>query len=372
MGGMTFCFFPRMEQQRGLLLFLLGLQLLLMGALLCPDHHRHGFTSSLRFLTQDKPEGGEELPFVVRESSPGIPRQDVYSNISQIHRVDIRREDLPSCPIVSPYISGPLKVMIPENLTMEQVVEKNPLVELGGQYQPPNCWTRHHTAIVVPYYGQAQHLQHLLFHLHPFLQRQQLHYAIYVVNQVNNTAFNRGKLRNVGFWEAMQEDGWDCVFFHDVNLLPEDNRNLYICDIFPAHVSVAIDKFNYKLPYQGYLGGVFALRPVHYRKINGFPNTYWDWDREDNDIAARLELNGMLLSRPHLLYGRYHMLEEGLDPSHEQSPKSPGFLAEIQSRWQQDGANSLGYTLLSKELQPLYTNLTVDITVPAPGAPVPS
>lgn len=74
--------------------------------------------------------------------------------------------------------------MIPENLTMEQVVEKNPLVELGGQYRPPDCWTRHHTAVVVPYYGQNQHLRHLLFHLHPFLQRQQLHYAIYVVNQV--------------------------------------------------------------------------------------------------------------------------------------------------------------------------------------------
>ena len=65
-------------------------------------------------------------------------------------------------------------------------------------------------------------------------------------SQVHNTAFNRGKLRNVGFWEAMQEEEWDCVFFHDVNLLPEDDRNLYICDIFPAHVSVAIDKFNYK------------------------------------------------------------------------------------------------------------------------------
>lgn len=65
-------------------------------------------------------------------------------------------------------------------------------------------------------------------------------------SQVHNTAFNRGKLRNVGFWEAMQEEEWDCVFFHDVNLLPEDDRNLYICDIFPAHVSVAIDKFDYK------------------------------------------------------------------------------------------------------------------------------
>lgn len=55
----------------------------------------------------------------------------------------------------------------------------------------------------------------------------------------------------------MQEEDWDCVFFHDVNLLPEDNRNLYICDVFPAHVSVAIDKFNYKLVE----GGRLLARP---------------------------------------------------------------------------------------------------------------
>nr|XP_010998208.1 sialic acid-binding Ig-like lectin 6 isoform X3 [Camelus dromedarius] len=310
----------RMEQQRGLLLFL-GVQMLLMGALLYQSHHRRSFTSFLRSLIQDKPEDGEELPFLVQVSSVGIPYQDVYSNLSQIHPLDISDEDLPNCPIISPYINGPLKVLIPENLTMEQVVEKNPLVELGGQYRPPDCWTEQHTAVVVPYCGQGQQLQQLLFHLHPFLQRQQLHYAVYVVNQVNNSPFNRGKLRNVGFWEAMQEEDWDCVFFHDVNLLPEDDRNRYVCDVFPAHVSVAIDKFNYKLPYQGYLGGVFALRPIHYLRINGFPNTYWGWDQEDNEIAARVKLSGMLLSRPHLLFGRYHMLEEGQYPSHKQSPQ---------------------------------------------------
>ncbi|XP_014649797.1 PREDICTED: beta-1,4-galactosyltransferase 3-like isoform X2 [Ceratotherium simum simum] len=318
----------RVEQQRWLLLLFLVVQLLLMGAFLYQNRHHHSFTSFFHFLIQERPEGREELPFLVQISPPGIRYQDVYSNLSQIQPMDISEEDLPNCPIISPYINGPLKVMIPENLTMEQVVEKNPLVELGGQYRPPDCWTRHHTAVVVPYYGQAQNLQHLLFHLHPFLQRQQLHYAIYVVNQVNNTAFNRGKLRNVGFWEAMQEEDWDCVFFHDVNLLPEDDRNLYICDIFPAHVSVAIDKFNY-----------------------------------------RLKLSGMLLSRPHLLFGRYHMLE-GQDPSHKQSPQTPGLLARIHRRWRHDGLNSLGYRLLSKEVQPLYTNLTVDISPPAPGAPV--
>lgn len=96
--------FPRMEQQKGLLLLLLGLQLLLMGLFLYQNHRHHGFTS-LHFLIQDKPEVGEELPFVAQVSSLGIPHQDVYSNISQIHHVDTSREDLPNCPIISPYIS---------------------------------------------------------------------------------------------------------------------------------------------------------------------------------------------------------------------------------------------------------------------------
>ena len=42
-----------------------------------------------------------------------------------------------------------------------------------------------------------------------------------------------------------------------------------------------------RLPYRGYLGGVFALQPIHYLRINGFPSTHWGWGREDDDIAAR-------------------------------------------------------------------------------------
>lgn len=54
------------------------------------------------------------------------------------------------------------------------------------------------------------------------------------------------------------------------------------------------------------------------------------------------------------------------------TPLSPGLLAPIQRRWRHNGMNSLGYRLLSKELQPPYTNLIVDINFPTPGAPMPS
>lgn len=51
---------------------------------------------------------------------------------------------------------------------------------------------------------------------------------------------------NVGFREAMREEDWDCLFFHDVDLIPEDDRNAYICDSNPKHAAIAMDKFGYK------------------------------------------------------------------------------------------------------------------------------
>lgn len=51
---------------------------------------------------------------------------------------------------------------------------------------------------------------------------------------------------NVGFREAMREEDWDCLFFHDVDLIPEDDRNTYVCESNPKHAVIAMDKFGYK------------------------------------------------------------------------------------------------------------------------------
>lgn len=80
---------------------------------------------------------------------------------------------------------GPISVHISPLPSLEEIKEKNPLVTLGGHYRPPDCKPRHHTAIVVPYRNRQTHLRALLYHLHPFLQRQQVHYGIYIVHQVS-------------------------------------------------------------------------------------------------------------------------------------------------------------------------------------------
>ena len=48
--------------------------------------------------------------------------------------------------------------------------------------------------------------------------------------------FNRGTLLNVGFVEAMKDFAWDCFIFHDVDLLPLDDRNSYVCLDRPRHM----------------------------------------------------------------------------------------------------------------------------------------
>ncbi|KAI2649800.1 Beta-1,4-galactosyltransferase 3 [Labeo rohita] len=193
---------------------------------------------------------------------------------------------------------------------LKECILPSPL--LGGHYRPPDCEPRHHTAIVVPYRNRQTHLRALLYHLHPFLQRQQVHYGIYIVHQSGNSTFNRAKLLNVGVREALKEEDWSCIFLHDVDLLPENDHNTYTC--------------HPQLPYSQYFGGVSAVTPEQYLKMNGFPNQYWGWGGEDDDIAARFDL-----------------------------------LKRTRLNWRSDGLNSLTYELLSKELEPLYTNLSVNI-----------
>ena len=74
---------------------------------------------------------------------------------------------------------------------------------------------------------------------------------IFVISQDDGELFNRAMNFNVGYSEAMKSKDFNCLVFHDVDLLPEDDRILYTCSDQPRHLSVAIDKFKYALPYKG-------------------------------------------------------------------------------------------------------------------------
>ncbi|NXK89308.1 B4GT3 galactosyltransferase, partial [Formicarius rufipectus] len=75
----------------------------------------------------------------------------------------------------------------------------------------------------------------------------------------------------------------------------------------------------------------------------------------------RVRLAGMKISRPPISIGHYKMVKHKSDKGNEENPHRFDLLVRTQRTWTQDGMNSLTYVLLEKQLQPLYTNLTVDI-----------
>ncbi|UYV79373.1 B4GALT3 [Cordylochernes scorpioides] len=181
---------------------------------------------------------------------------------------------------------GRLKVLS-EDIAEDVLEAQLGWLEPGGRWRPADCQARHRVAIVIPYRDRRPHLLAFLHNIHPMLRRQQLDYAIYVVEQAGEKAFNRAMLFNVGFVEALKLYQYDCFIFHDVDLIPEDDRNLYSCPPQPRHMSVAIDIMKYKLPYKAIFGGVSALTCEQMNKLNGFSNEYWGWGGEDDDMSNR-------------------------------------------------------------------------------------
>ena len=58
--------------------------------------------------------------------------------------------------------------------------------------------------------------------------------------------FNRGRLMNIGVAEALKLAKFDCFIFHDVDLLPESDKNIYYCDQHLRQLSSAIDEMRYQ------------------------------------------------------------------------------------------------------------------------------
>ncbi len=90
---------------------------------------------------------------------------------------------------------------------------------------------------------------------------------------------------------------------HDVDLLPENDGNLYVCETkHPKHTTSRVRQLNdtkgYTRHYEFLIGGVLMLTYDMYANLNGFSNLYWGWGGEDDDLALRLIERRMCIVRP--------------------------------------------------------------------------
>ncbi|CAH8649819.1 unnamed protein product [Schistosoma rodhaini] len=230
-----------------------------------------------------------------------------------------------------------------------------------GLWCPTNCKPGEKLAIIVPYRNRDVHLRLFVKHMHEFLRRQQLMYTIFVINQEGTTTFNRALLLNAGFIESYRVADFDCFIFHDVDLLPEDDRNIYRCSEQPRHLSVSIDQYNYKLIYEENFGGVIAVNRQQFEKVGGFSNSYYGWGGEDDDFYKRIIYYNYSIVRYPEEIARYIMLRHERDERNEPNQMRFELLESAESRFNTDGYWTSNYTVIKADS--LYNGLIYWISV---------
>ncbi|XP_061183111.1 beta-1,4-galactosyltransferase 4-like isoform X2 [Saccostrea echinata] len=225
---------------------------------------------------------------------------------------------------------------------------------VGGHWIPTECRSTRRVAIIIPFRDREEHLCILLKNLIPILMVQQTEFRIFI----GNTAFNKGRVMNAGFLEAVKIFEFDCVFFHDVDLIPENDRILYECGEQPRHLSVAIDEHGYKLKYSYLVGGVLGFRPQTFRKVNGYSNMFWGWGGEDDDIYFRMTHLKFRVIRPPASVARYTMVRH---KKREIWPKRMQVLNTWKTRMKTDGLSNVPYKLISVQIYTYYTKIRVDV-----------
>ncbi|XP_016421155.1 beta-1,4-galactosyltransferase 1-like isoform X1 [Sinocyclocheilus rhinocerous] len=311
--------------------------------------------------------------FVQNQQSPQIHRklaeqrvttEESPQRLPSVSNVTETERKLETCPDNPPRLVGPLRVEFSDPVTLDLVRSENQALQPGGRFKPTECIAQQKVAIIIPFRHRDEHLKYWLYYLHPILQRQQLDYGIYVINQDGEDTFNRAKLLNIGYAEALKEYDYDCFVFSDVDLIPMDDRNFYKCYNQPRHLSVSMDKFGFRLPYAQYFGGVSSLSKEQYLKINGFPNNYWGWGGEDDDIFNRVSSKGMSISRPDGVIGRCRMIRHDRDKQNDPNPQRFDRIAHTRETMASDGISSLTYNVVNIEKDQLFTKITVDVGKP--------
>ena len=177
----------------------------------------------------------------------------------------------------------------------------------------------HKLGICIPYRNRKEHLDKLIPHLSEHLNKQGIEHSFYVANQVDDKLFNRGAMKNIAAKYAF-EDGCDYIAWHDVDMLPHENADYSYPDETPIHIATKLSKYDYKLNYDQYFGGVVLFTKEQVEKTNGYSNDYWDWGQEDDDLFWRCHYEKYTEKKVFKKYRNKHVAIFDGDTSHVIAP----------------------------------------------------
>ncbi|VDI41411.1 Hypothetical predicted protein [Mytilus galloprovincialis] len=151
----------------------------------------------------------------------------------------------------------------------------------------------------------------------------------------------------------------DCYPRHRVAIIiPYRNREsqlrTFLYNIHPI-------LYRQELPFPRIFGGVTSLTVEQFQKVNGFPNRYFGWGGEDDDMWKRIHNAGYKVIRNAREIARYKMIKHGKDEGNNRNPVRFKMLKYSDKYFKTDGINRLTYKVLKIEFNHLFTRVLVDI-----------
>ena len=129
---------------------------------------------------------------------------------------------------------------------------------------------KHKLGICIPYRNRFEHLQQITSRLGEFLDNKGIDHKFYVAHQVDDKLFNRGLMKNIAAKYAF-DDGCDYIAWHDVDMIPlEEECDYSYPEKTPIHIATKLSKYDFKLNYEQYFGGVVLFTKEQVEATNGY------------------------------------------------------------------------------------------------------
>lgn len=215
-------------------------------------------------------------------------------------------------------------------------------------------------------------------------------FDLYVIEQKGIDKFNLGKLKNIGFMEALKVHRYTHYIISDVDMIPDEELANYYREVPTDNevISLATRGTVYENPTIGtissemkeddirqllmrrnnaFLGGVISVNAQTFFSLNGYPCDFWGWGQEDNYLILRMVENGFKISEP--LNGRVIDLEFQMNPTIKQrnqdkqkEERAIEKLMNYKRTWDKNGLSNLYYRIENINLdEEGVTHLVVDI-----------
>ena len=199
--------------------------------------------------------------------------------------------------------------------------------------------------IIVPYRDDKKHLRKK--HLDEFIKvipklfsKLDNEFKILIVEQNNkDNRFNRGCLLNIGF--DICKDNFEYFIFHDVDLIPNNELIPYygIYPSKPIHLANVWKKYGVGGKY---FGGVNSFNRKDFMKVNGYPNNYWGWGGEDDELYDRVSDSNLKVFIPNK--GKYSEMKHNKPTNQQKLPFNQKMRLRLQHKdWKKNGLNNLKY-----------------------------